>query len=89
MSKYYQPYASTRLRYRSEKAYDENERPVGIQCDCGCILDWSPGMDAGCDRCGAEYNSGGQLLAPRSQWGEETGESAADYFAGVAESYDY
>lgn len=28
--------------------------------------------------CGADYNSAGQLLAPRSQWGEETGESLAD-----------
>ena len=24
--------------------------------------------------CGQDYNSGGQLLAPREQWGEETGE---------------
>jgi hypothetical protein len=28
--------------------------------------------------CGRDYNWGGQLLAPRSQWGEETGETAAD-----------
>lgn len=28
--------------------------------------------------CGADYNSFGQRLAPRSQWGEETGESLAD-----------
>ena len=27
-----------------------------------------------CEWCGADYNSFGQLLAPRSQWGEETGE---------------
>jgi len=25
--------------------------------------------------CGADYNSSGQRLAPRSQWGEETGEA--------------
>ena len=31
-----------------------------------------------CDRCGDDYNSAGQRLAPREQWGEETGESAAD-----------
>jgi hypothetical protein len=27
-----------------------------------------------CDNCGAEYNGSGQRLAPREQWGEETGE---------------
>jgi hypothetical protein len=33
-----------------------------------------------CD-CGADYNMSGQELAPRSQWGEETGESVADILA--------
>lgn len=28
--------------------------------------------------CGADYNGSGQLLAPREQWGEETGEHIAD-----------
>jgi hypothetical protein len=28
--------------------------------------------------CGADYNMSGQRLAPRSQWGEETGESESD-----------
>ena len=28
--------------------------------------------------CGADYNMSGQRLAPRSQWGEETGETADD-----------
>lgn len=43
------------------------------------------GMDLVCSRftntcggCGRDYNFAGQLLAPRSQWGEETGETAAD-----------
>lgn len=31
-----------------------------------------------CDHCGADYNSAGWELVPRSQWGEETGESVAD-----------
>jgi len=31
-----------------------------------------------CSNCGADYNMGGQQLAPRAQWGEETGESVAD-----------
>ncbi len=29
---------------------------------------------ATCEHCGADYNSAGQRLAPRSQWGKETGE---------------
>ena len=29
-----------------------------------------------------DYNASGQLLAPRSQWGEETGETAADILRG-------
>lgn len=28
--------------------------------------------------CGADYNWEGRLLAPREDWGEETGETAAD-----------
>jgi hypothetical protein len=28
--------------------------------------------------CGRDYNMNGQELAPRSQWGEETGESYSD-----------
>ena len=31
-----------------------------------------------CTKCGADYNSSGQLLAPRYQWGEETGEHWTD-----------
>jgi len=33
-------------------------------------------------RCGSDYNWNGSLLAPRSQWGEETGECAADILVG-------
>ena len=32
--------------------------------------------------CGADYNMEGVLLADRSQWGEETGETAADILMG-------
>jgi len=31
-----------------------------------------------CGNCGADYNWAGQRLAPREQWGEETGEHPAD-----------
>lgn len=63
----------------------ETEPPEGLTCDCGAFLPWPGfGRDYTCDKCHREYNSGGSLLAPRSQWGEETGETSADYFQGLA-----
>jgi hypothetical protein len=56
--------------------------PGAIRCDCGAVLAMWPASDVGCDACGAEYNSAGQRLAPRCQWGEETGETAADLCVG-------
>lgn len=45
---------------------------------CGRTCErWRGEGDITCE-CGAEYNSAGQRLAPREQWGEETGESYAD-----------
>lgn len=59
--------------------------PEGLTCDCGTFLDYpGPGRDYYCPHCHRDYNSAGQRLAPRCQWGEETGETAADYFDGVA-----
>lgn len=49
-----------------------------VKCDCGRLV--------GCYSftntciCGTDYNSFGQRLAPREQWGEETGESLSDIF---------
>lgn len=45
-------------------------------CVCGEEIEFS-GFTNTCE-CGRDYNSSGQELAPRSQWGEETGESLAD-----------
>lgn len=57
--------------------------PGILQCDCDAEIElYRPGADVSCDKCGREYNSAGQLLAPRSQWGEETGEHASDYDRG-------
>ena len=39
-----------------------------------------------CD-CGRDYNASGSLLAPRSQWGEETGESADDILRAEAAGF--
>jgi hypothetical protein len=49
-----------------------------VRCECGrevvCY-----GFTNECE-CGRDYNMSGSLLAPREQWGEETGESLADIF---------
>lgn len=45
-------------------------------CDCGEEVSLS-GFTNTCD-CGADYNKSGQRLAPREQWGEETGEHISD-----------
>jgi hypothetical protein len=44
-----------------------------VKCSCGVKVLCSDFTNT-CDRCGADYNFNGDLLAPRSQWGEETGE---------------
>ena len=51
--------------------------PAEGRCHCGetVVLD---GFTNTCACCGADYNYTGQELAPREQWGEETGESLAD-----------
>lgn len=48
-----------------------------IICQCGEKV-WCDGFTNVCEKCGRDYNWAGQLLAPRCQWGEETGETYAD-----------
>jgi len=57
------------------REYEVRHPRIG-KCDCGreVVLD---SFTCPCD-CGRDYNSAGQLLAPRDQWGEETGESLSD-----------
>lgn len=50
--------------------------PALWRCDCGAELE-CPNFTNTCE-CGADYNSAGQRLAPREQWGEETGETFQD-----------
>lgn len=45
-----------------------------IECDCGSTVPLFSSWANQCE-CGIEYNGFGQRLAPRSQWGEETGET--------------
>lgn len=47
------------------------------RCACGQIVNLMY-FTCTCRRCGRDYNSAGQELAPRWQWGEETGESLAE-----------
>lgn len=52
-----------------------------IECDCGAPVELGSSWANSCEKCGREYNGSGQLLASRSQWGEETGERfAAKYW---------
>lgn len=52
------------------------EPRIGL-CSCGCEIELERFTNT-CDGCQADYSSSGELLAPREQWGEETGESVAD-----------
>jgi len=51
--------------------------PAVWKCDCGTELLCEDFTNT-CEKCGADYNQSGQRLAPREQWGEETGESLSD-----------
>jgi hypothetical protein len=55
--------------------YSYIEPKVGI-CECGREIELEHFTNT-CE-CGRDYNSSGQELAPREQWGEETGESLAE-----------
>lgn len=48
--------------------------PAVLRCDCGHHVALGHHFTNTCDNCHADYNSQGTRLAPRSQWGEETGE---------------
>lgn len=50
--------------------------PAIGECPCGDEVILSNFTNS-CD-CGRDYNMSGQELAPREQWGSETGESLAD-----------
>lgn len=72
------------LKFTQEKDRDKNQ-PGIARCACGRTLEFWDSSDVYCD-CGRDYNGSGQLLAPREQWGEETGESPADiarWFSGA------
>ncbi len=47
-------------------------------CACGKHVVLNDAWANACSGCGREYNAFGQLLAHRSRWGEESGESVAE-----------
>lgn len=51
--------------------------PAIGRCDCGCSVTLGR-FTCTCERCGTDYNSAGQRLAPREDWGSETGEHWSD-----------
>jgi hypothetical protein len=51
--------------------------PAVIRCDCCGEPVELHGFTNTCE-CGADYNMSGDMLAPRSQWGEETGEDLGE-----------
>jgi ssDNA-binding Zn-finger/Zn-ribbon topoisomerase 1 len=56
----------------------ESREPAEGPCDvCGTTVVIYSNWASECPKCGTEYNGSGQRLAPRSQWGEETGEHFA------------
>lgn len=58
---------------RGVRTVDEGYRQPSIgRCACGKEVEL-PSFTNTCE-CGREYNSSGQELAPRSQWGWDTGE---------------
>jgi hypothetical protein len=59
---------------KSEFKYTEPAVGRCVRCKREVIL---CGFTNTCN-CGADYNMSGQLLADRSQWGEETGEHLSD-----------
>jgi hypothetical protein len=52
-------------------------KPSIGKCECGCHVELS-GFTNTCSDCGRDYNSAGQLLRDRREWGEETGEHWID-----------
>lgn len=53
----------------------DRAKPISVtHCQCGEKV-IGGGFTNTCDKCGADYGGNGELLAPRSQWGAETGET--------------
>ena len=60
-----------------------------IQCEDCCRRISLESFTNTCYTCGADYSLQGDRLAPRSQWGLETGESIADILGPWDPATDY
>lgn len=63
---------------RGEPDPETGRSTLTMHCKCGNSFELWNSWANECDVCGREYNGSGQMLAPRSQWGEETGEGWTD-----------
>lgn len=57
----------------NEPFREENVRVITCRY-CDAEVELTNGWLNTCPECGAEYNGWGQALAPREEWGWETGE---------------
>lgn len=64
-------FTDERVADRGIEVYSHSYREgPTVECDCGRHVHCDDSWANGCE-CGREYNSSGQQLAPRSQWGAE------------------
>lgn len=63
------------VKYPTQDTMGRTVSPMIITCVCGNLVHLDNSWANECDNCQREYNMQGQELAPREQWGEETGES--------------
>lgn len=64
---------------RREPYYTRSGKKVERSlCKCECGHELLCAEFTNTCKCGRDYNMSGQLLAPRSQWGWDTGESVED-----------
>ncbi len=79
-----------RLWYGTERRTSIEREDGELKCvDCGKIVYIDPRrFTTTCD-CGADYNGSGARLTDRAQWGEETGETAADILQVDCRSSDH
>ena len=73
----YQKYLEVLESGQYKLGYYENEFRYRVPAQLKCCNKWLSlgNFTNTCEVCSADYNGSGQLLAPRSQWGEETGEN--------------
>tara|TARA_R100000353_G_scaffold13986_1_gene13930 strand:- start:807 stop:1262 length:456 start_codon:yes stop_codon:yes gene_type:complete len=69
----------TATKGKIKKYTDQYKWPKIIQCCENGQVELENFTNT-CGSCGADYNSSGQLLAPRHMWGEETGEHWSEIY---------